>query len=111
MGRAFAALVVVVMIAPPRGALAQDQAPQQSAQDPQPASRVEQIEQQQAEKAATLTPAKEGKVEEYVTRISGAFLGGQMHWHSFFQNAYAGGGFTVGAGYTTFVSPYDTLDV
>jgi hypothetical protein len=34
-----------------------------------------------------------------------------MHWHAFFQNAYSGGGFTLGAGFTQFVSPNNTLDV
>ena len=28
-----------------------------------------------------------------------------MHWHPFFNSAYSGGGFTLGAGYATFVSP------
>jgi hypothetical protein len=74
-------------------------------------SRVASIEQQQAEKAASLVPAKADKIEAYVTRISDIFLGGQMHWHAFFQNAYSGGGFTLGAGFTQFVSPYNTLDV
>ena len=69
------------------------------------------IEQQQAEKAALLVPAKADKIEAYVTRISDIFLGGQLHWHAFFQNAYSGGGFTLGAGFTQFVSPYNTLDV
>src|SRR5262249_40902129 len=35
----------------------------------------------------------------------------QMHWHAFWQNAYSGGGFTLGAGYTTFVSGYNWIDV
>jgi hypothetical protein len=34
-----------------------------------------------------------------------------MHWHTFWQNAYSGGGFTLGAGYTHFVSSYNTIDV
>ena len=36
--------------------------------------------------------------------------GGQVRWHSFFHSAYAGGGFTLGAGYTKFVSPHNMLD-
>jgi hypothetical protein len=74
-------------------------------------SRVASIEQRQAEKAASLVPAKVDKIEAYVTRISDIFLGGQLHWHAFFQNAYSGGGFTLGAGFTQFVSPNNTLDV
>ena len=34
-----------------------------------------------------------------------------MHWHAFWQNAYSGGGFTLGAGYLTHVSSYNLLDV
>ena len=34
-----------------------------------------------------------------------------MHWHAFWQNAYSGGGFTLGAGYTSYVSSYNLLDV
>ena len=46
-----------------------------------------------------------------MTRISDAFLSGQLHWHAFWQNAYSGGGFTLGAGYLQHVSPYNSLDV
>lgn len=80
-------------------------------QDQQTGSRAGLIEQEQARKAASLTPAKPTKVEAYVARVYDAFLGGQMRWHAFFQNAYAGGGFTVGAGYMFFVSPNNTLDI
>ena len=84
---------------------------QSQAQRPPPDSRAALIEQQQADKAAALTPAKPGAAEAYVTRISDAFLAGQMHWHPFFKSAYSGGGFTLGAGYMQFVSAYNTLDV
>ena len=124
-----AAVVVIVMLAAGTAPTAQEQAvaPEQAVrqeiavaaeptvplepQDQQAGSRAGLIEQDQARKAASLTPAKPGKAEVYVTRISDTFLGGQMHWHAFFQNAYAGGGFTVGAGYTLFVSPNNTLDI
>jgi outer membrane protein assembly factor BamA len=33
-----------------------------------------------------------------------------MHWHPFFTSAYAGGGFTLGAGYATHVGSYNTID-
>jgi hypothetical protein len=79
-----------------------------TAQDP--ASREAAIEQQQAEKAAALTPAEPGKVEQYVTRLSDSFLAATT-LHPFWQNAYSGGGFTLGAGYMKYVSPYNTLDV
>jgi hypothetical protein len=74
-------------------------------------SRTALIEQAEAAKAEHLKPAQRGKAEEYVSRISDALLGGQMHWHTFWESAYSGGGFTLGAGYTHFVSSYNTVDV
>jgi hypothetical protein len=38
-------------------------------------------------------------------------LSGSLHVHPFFDSAYAGGGFTLGAGYATHVSPYNLVDV
>jgi hypothetical protein len=92
---------------------AQDVSPQEQNDQSAPlaGSRTASIEELQAEKAATLVPQKPGKAEEYVTRLSDVMLGGQMHWHAFFHNAYSGGGFTLGAGYTQFVSPNNTLDI
>ena len=88
------------------------QQPDQSEQSaPTPTSRTELIEQQQAAKARALTPAAVTKAERYVSDISEIMLSGQMHWHPFWQSAYSGGGFTVGAGYMRFVSPYNTIDV
>jgi len=74
-------------------------------------SREALIEQAQAAKAAVLQPAEPDKVEQYVTRISYALLGDHSYWHPFWQSAYSGGGFTLGAGYMHYVSPYNTLDV
>lgn len=87
------------------------QQPEQRDGQPAAGTRASLIEQQQAEKAGSLMAAKPDKAEAYVTRISDVFLAGQMHWHSFFHSAYSGGGFTMGAGYTQFVSPFNTLDV
>ena len=77
----------------------------------EPASRAALIEQEEQTKADQLKPAEPGKAEAYVSRISDAFLSGQMHWHAFWQNAYSGGGFTVGAGYLTHVSSYNLIDI
>jgi hypothetical protein len=74
-------------------------------------SRESLIEQAEQAKADSLTPATPGKAEAYVARISDAFLSGNMHWHAFWQNAYSGGGFTVGAGYLTHVTSYNLIDV
>ena len=76
----------------------------------EPASREAVIEQQQEEKAAALTPAEPGKAEQYVRRLSNSFLTATA-FHAFWENAYSGGGFTLGAGYLRYVSPYNTLDV
>ena len=70
-------------------------------------SRAAVIEQAQAAKAVKLAPAAPGKAEAYVTRLSDTFLSGQLHWHAFWQNAYSGGGFTLGAGYMSYVSSYN----
>jgi len=48
---------------------------QAQAAGPPVESRVALIEQQQAEKAASLVPVKADKIEAYVTRISDIFLG------------------------------------
>ena len=84
--------------------------PEQAGSQPAASTRAGLIEQEQADKAASLTAAQPDKAEAYVTRISDVFLAGQMHWHAFFRSAYSGGGFTMGAGYTQFVSPYNTID-
>jgi hypothetical protein len=39
------------------------------------------------------------------------FLSGRAHLHPFFDSAYAGGGFTLGAGYAHHVSAYNTIDL
>jgi hypothetical protein len=83
----------------------------QQAQDSSEASsRAALIEQAEQAKLDALAPAAPGKAEAYVARISDTFLSGQMHWHAFWQNAYSGGGFTVGAGYLRHVSAYNFLD-
>ena len=76
-----------------------------------PGSRAAVIEQAQAAKAEQLTPAMQGEPKQQVSRLLDIFLSGQLHWHPFWQSAYSGGGFTLGAGYSTFVSPSNLLDV
>jgi hypothetical protein len=105
--RGLASILFAVALLPAAVA-AQEAAPIVEEQEPQ--TRVGLIEQQQAEKASSMVPATPDKAEAYVTRISDIFLAGQMHWHAFFRSAYSGGGFTMGAGYTQFVSPYNTVD-
>jgi hypothetical protein len=80
-----------------------------SAQEPD--SREKAIEAAEAEKAAKLTPQTANKAEATTGRIVDILQGNELKVHPFFQNAYAGGGFTLGAGYGRFVSPYSTIDV
>jgi hypothetical protein len=85
------------------GAAAQDAAA--------PPAQAAAIEQAQAAKASQLHPYEPGKAEEVLDRIEGMLVGGSRTVHPFFDSAYAGGGFTVGAGYATYVSAYSLLDV
>jgi len=73
-------------------------------------TRVAEIEQAQAEKAAALRPFEPGKAEMYINRAFDIMLSGGLHWHPYFTSPYSGGGLVLGAGYTTFVSPYNLID-
>jgi outer membrane protein assembly factor BamA len=64
----------------------------------------------QQEKAKDLKPYEPNKAEIWVKKLEEQFLTGSLHWHPFFTSAYSGGGFTLGAGYTTYVSSYNTID-
>ena len=64
-----------------------------------------------AEKAKALRVYEPNKAEMWLDRAETVLLGGGLRWHPFFDSAYAGGGFTVGAGYRRFVSPYNTVDL
>jgi len=108
--KAFIGVCVLIGLVLAGSASAQEQEQEQE-QDRTPDSRTAVIEQAQAAKAEHLTPAAAGKAEAYFTRISDMLLSGQMNWHAFWQNAYSGGGFTLGAGYTKYVSSYNLLDV
>lgn len=81
------------------------------AQDPAPTSRTAAIEQAKAEKAATSRPYEPNRLESAIGRAEDIFLSGRLHWHPFFESAYAGGGVTLGAGYRRFVSPNNTIDL
>jgi Omp85 superfamily domain len=76
-----------------------------------PATRAAEIEQAQAAKAATLHPFTPGRVEAAIDRAESLLVTGKIHLHPFFDSAYAGGGFTLGAGYVTHVGAYNTLDL
>ena len=74
-------------------------------------TRTSLIEQAQAEKAAALHPYTPGAAEKYLDYAEDYLTNGRLTWHPFFQSAYSGGGFTLGAGYLKRVGPYDTLDL
>jgi len=80
------------------------------AQQAEPPTREAAIEQDQGEKAKTLHPYKPGKAEETLNRAERLMATG-LRFHPFFQNAYSGGGFTLGAGYAEHVGAYDFIDV
>jgi hypothetical protein len=77
----------------------------------EPGTRAELIAQAHAEKAAQLHPYEPNRAEELVKWLEEQFLLGAANWHPFFESAYSGGGFTLGAGYLAHLSPYNTLDV
>jgi len=78
---------------------------------PAPSTRAAVIEQAQSEKAAQLRPYQPSKVEAFMNGVEDAFLTGRIKVHPFFDSAYAGGGFTLGAGYATHVSAYNVIDL
>ena len=81
------------------------------AQAPEPPSREAAIEQEQAEKAKALHPYQPSKAEALMNRAEDILVNGVPAWHPFFESAYSGGGFTLGAGYAHHVSPYNQIDV
>jgi hypothetical protein len=81
------------------------------AQEPEATTREAAIEKEQAEKSKDLHPYVQGKVEAFVTRLEDTLTNGVPSWHPFFENAYSGGGFTLGVGYAHHVSAYNWFDV
>jgi hypothetical protein len=87
-------------------ALAQSPEP---AQDPE--TRQATVEKAVDEKAKDLHPYPVTTAEKVITRIEKHFTNQTIHWHPFLENAYRGGGFAAGAGYTFHPDEYSTLDV
>jgi hypothetical protein len=81
------------------------------AQEPEAGTREEVIEREQAEKARALHPYVASAGEALLDRAEDILVNGVPSWHPFFNSAYYGGGFTLGAGYARHVSPYNQLDV
>jgi hypothetical protein len=81
------------------------------AQPAEPDTRAGVIAAEQAAKSQVLKPYAPNKAEAILDMVEEQFLTGSMKWHPFFDNAYQGGGFTVGAGYLQRIGAYDTLDL
>jgi len=95
------ALLGFLLAMPAGTAIAQEQ-------KPQPETRAGQIEQQQ--EAKEVRPYQPGKAERWLDYAESTLTTGSG-FHPFFENAYSGGGFTLGAGYLKYISPYNTVDV
>jgi outer membrane protein assembly factor BamA len=74
-------------------------------------SRAATIEDAQAKKATALHPYEPGKAERIFDRVEDLLVDGSLPVHPFFESAYAGGGFTLGAGYLRHVSAYNRIDL
>jgi hypothetical protein len=81
------------------------------AQQPEAGTRAGIIQQEEEAKVKTLHPYEPGAAEKWMDKAEDILVSGGLRWHPFFQSAYSGGGFTLGAGYRRFVSSYNTLDV
>jgi hypothetical protein len=81
-----------------------------SAQTALPETRAAATEDAQADKAGHLKPYEPSKTEIYFQYAENLLAAG-LRLHPYFQSAYSGGGFTLGAGYRSPVSAYNTVDV
>src|SRR5262245_37394058 len=81
------------------------------AQQGEPTTRQGAIEQQEAAKVKDLHPYAPNKGERISLKIQEALAGETKRFHPFFDSAYPGGGFALGAGYIKYVSSYNFVDV
>ena len=95
------ALAAAWLLAAPPAVVAQDA-------QPEPQTRAALIEQQQA--AKVLRPYQPGKAEQWLDWAESTLTTGSGP-HPFFDSAYSGRGFTLGAGYLKYISPNNTVDV
>jgi len=79
-----------------------------AAQDQEPQTRAGQIEQE--EQAKEVHEYQPGVAEYWLDRAERILTTG-LKWHPFFESAYSGGGFTLGAGYRKPLSAYNSLDL
>jgi hypothetical protein len=81
-----------------------------AAQAPEEPTRAALIEQAEAEQARQAHPYVPNKAERYLDYAEG-YLAGGIKFHPFFENAYSGGGFTLGAGYRRYLGSYNSVDL
>jgi hypothetical protein len=80
------------------------------AQQAEPATREAAIEQEQQAKTTDLRPYVPSKPERVLNKADDILVNG-LRFHPFFESAYSGGGFTLGAGYAQHLGAYNVLDV
>jgi hypothetical protein len=80
------------------------------AQQAEPPTREAAIEQEQGEKAKSLHPYIPSKTEKLLNRADDLLVTG-LRFHPFFESAYSGGGFTLGAGYAQHIGTFNFIDV
>jgi len=100
------ALACAAIVCVPRGARAQGEGATAAA-----GTRAGRISAQEREKAAAVKAYEPNSAELWVKKLEEQFITGSLHWHPFFDSAYSGGGFTLGAGYLQRVGSYSGLDV
>ena len=104
--------MVVLAVASTNAAAAQPPPAEESSQQTaQPTSRQAEIEQQQAAKVPTEHPYVPNTAERLFRHVDTILEGGTLAWHPFFENAYSGGGFTLGVGHVNYVGAYNYIDV
>jgi hypothetical protein len=107
-------LFAIVAIGAASTAVSAQQAPSPpstTSQTPQAPTRQAAIEQEQAAKVPDLHPYNPNKAERIFQRVDTVLQGGTLRWHPFFENAYSGGGFTLGVGHANYLSAYNYLDI
>ena len=82
-----------------------------NAQTPEPETREDVIEREQADKVDTLHPYVQNRGERIFARIQDRLVNQRITWYPFLENAYSGGGLALELGYRRNVSAYNHVDV
>jgi len=103
-------ILATVGIAAGLATVASAQSQDATAQSQEPQTREAVVEEAQAAQVPNLHPYVPTRGEQLMAKAE-QILQGTPTWHPFFQNAYRGGGFALGAGYMWHLSSYNSLDV